>query len=51
MELKIPVEIGNPWINILKEKNEEAELTKEQSLSYTTVLGLALKAIKENSEP
>ncbi len=49
MELKLPVEIGNPWINILKEENEATELTKEQSLAYTTALGLALKAIKENN--
>lgn len=49
MELKIPVEIGNPWINILEEGTKATGLTKEQSLAYTTVLGLALKAIKENN--
>ncbi|XOB42107.1 MAG: type IV pilus assembly protein PilM [Candidatus Nealsonbacteria bacterium] len=49
MELKLPVEIGNPWINIIKEEGE-ASLTKEQSLAYATALGLALRAIKENNK-
>ena len=44
LELKIPVEIGNPWINILiGEKKEAAELSFEESLKYTTALGLALR--------
>jgi len=48
LELKIPVEIGNPWVNILiKEKKEVAELSFEESLKYTTALGLALRGIKE----
>ena len=48
LELKIPVEIGNPWINILiGEKKEAAELSFEESLKYTTALGLALRGIKE----
>ena len=46
-ELKIPVEIGNPWVNILPEaKKETIQLPPEQSLSYTTALGLALRALK-----
>lgn len=46
-ELKIPVEIGNPWINILPEsKKEKPELPFKKSLSYTTALGLALKGMK-----
>lgn len=45
-ELKIKVEKGNPWINILKEPIKEIpELSFEESLSYTTSLGLALQPI------
>ena len=48
LKLKIPVEIGNPWINILSEgKKEVTELSFEKSLKYTTALGLALRGIKE----
>ena len=48
LELKIPVEMGNPWVNILiKEKKEVPELSYEESLKYTTALGLALRGIKE----
>jgi len=47
-ELKIPVEIGNPWVNILPEPLKEIpELHFDKSLSYTTALGLALRGIKE----
>ncbi|XOB41991.1 MAG: type IV pilus assembly protein PilM [Candidatus Nealsonbacteria bacterium] len=47
-ELKIPVELGNPWINILPTPLKEVpELPYEKSLSYTTALGLALRGIKE----
>jgi len=47
LELKIPVEIGNPWINILPEDEKETpELSPEESLGYTTALGLALRGIK-----
>jgi len=42
--LKIEVEIGNPWINILEEKIKEVpKLPFKKSLGYTTALGLALK--------
>jgi len=44
--LKIPVEIGNPWINILKKGKKEGNgLSFEKSLSYTTALGLALRGV------
>ncbi|MDP2967330.1 MAG: pilus assembly protein PilM, partial [bacterium] len=47
-ELKIPVELGNPWINILpKPLKEVPELPYEKSLSYTTALGLALRGVRE----
>jgi type IV pilus assembly protein PilM len=41
LELKIPVEMGNPWINIGEVKN----FPKEKSLSFTTAIGLALRGI------
>jgi len=43
--LKIEVEIGNPWVNILKEDEikEVPKLSFKESLGYTTALGLALK--------
>ena len=48
-ELKIPVELGNPWINILpKPLKEVPELSYSESLKYTTALGLALRGIREN---
>jgi len=48
LELKTPVLIANPWINILAEPlRETPELSKEKSLSYATALGLALRAVKE----
>jgi type IV pilus assembly protein PilM len=50
-ELKIPVELGNPWINIEKKQNKKIpkssfEKRNKISLKYTTVLGLALRAIE-----
>lgn len=47
-QLKIPVELGNPWINILpKPLKEVPELPHEESLRYTAALGLALRGIKQ----
>jgi len=46
-ELKISVKPGNPWINILSEPLKEVpELSFEESLGYTTVLGLTLRGVK-----
>lgn len=46
-QLKLPVELGNPWINILpKPLKEVPELSFAESLKYTTALGLALRGIK-----
>lgn len=48
LELKIPVELGNPWVNILPDgRKETAKLTLEKSLSYATALGLALRGMEE----
>ena len=48
LELKIPVEIANPWVNILSEDQKEtSELPFEKSLGYAVALGLALRGIKK----
>lgn len=46
LELRIPVEIANPWINVLPGGQKEIPgLSTEKSLGYTTALGLALRGI------
>ena len=46
-QLEIPVEIGNPWINILpKDRKNKSQLSFEESLRYATALGLALRGVK-----
>lgn len=51
VKLKIPVEIANPWINILPEfKKEIPEISFDKSLSFATALGLGLRALKENQK-
>jgi type IV pilus assembly protein PilM len=48
LELKLPVELGNPWINILPAPLKEVpELPFEKSLGFSTALGLALRGIEE----
>jgi type IV pilus assembly protein PilM len=45
--LKIGVSIGNPWVNILDPSAEELpQITFDDSLSYATALGLALRGLK-----
>lgn len=45
--LKIQVELGNPWVNILPEPLREVpDLSYKESLRYTTALGLALRGIR-----
>ena len=45
--LKISVELGNPWTNIMSSRSKKAKmLTPEESLRYTTALGLALRGAK-----
>jgi type IV pilus assembly protein PilM len=47
-KLKLPVEQGNPWTNILpKQLKEVPQLSLDESLGYTTALGLALRGIKK----
>ena len=46
-QLSIPIEIGNPWVNILKDNPEAIPaLAYNESLSYITALGLALRGVK-----
>ena len=45
LELKIPTELGNPWINIPEGKKME-KLPFEKSLGYATAIGLALRGLK-----
>jgi len=48
IKLKIPVEIANPWINILPESLKEMPaLAFDKSLAFVTALGLGLRALKE----
>jgi len=45
--LKIPVELGNPWINILPASFKKIpQLSFKDSLGYTSALGLALRCSK-----
>ena len=48
LEFKTPVQLGNPWVNILPEPLKEVpELHYEESIKYTTALGLALRGINK----
>lgn len=45
--LKIPVVLGNPWVNIFKTLPKELPgVSRKESLAYATALGLALRGIK-----
>ncbi len=41
----LKVELGNPWVNALR-KGQTPALSREDSLSYTTAIGLALREQK-----
>lgn len=45
LELKIPVELGNPWINIKLEDKEKLKMSLAESLIFTTAIGLAQREI------
>lgn len=48
-ELKIPVEIGNPWINILPDPRKRSSLlSRKESLGHAAAFGLALRGIKKH---
>jgi len=44
-ELKTPVELSNPWINITSFSEHIPEIELRESLIYTTALGLALRSV------
>lgn len=41
-EMGVPVELGNPWVNI---SDKKSFLSSQESLTYTTALGLSLRGI------
>ncbi len=44
---KIDIVLGNPWINLFAAKDpNSAPMSQEDSLSYTTVIGLAMRALE-----
>lgn len=48
LNLKLPVEKANPWVNILSPPLKEIPgLSYEESLGYTTALGLALRGAQK----
>ncbi|MBI2023977.1 type IV pilus assembly protein PilM [Candidatus Giovannonibacteria bacterium] len=47
-ELKIPVLLANPWVNITSFDDYIPEITLTESLTYATALGLALRSAKHN---
>lgn len=48
-KLKVPVNLANPWINILPPPlKNPPQLSFEDSLRYTTAIGLALRGIANN---
>lgn len=50
MKIKKEVENGNPWINIiLSDLKEIPPISRSESLVFVTVLGLALRGLRENS--
>ncbi|NOY35478.1 MAG: type IV pilus assembly protein PilM [bacterium] len=46
-ELKTPVELSNPWINITSFSEHIPEIELRESLIYTTALGLALRSVAQ----
>lgn len=45
-EIKLPVSIANPWVNIASFEDYVPEIKKNESLIYANVIGLALGAIR-----
>lgn len=49
--LKIPVKMVNPWTNVLPSPLKETpEISREESVRYTTAIGLALRGVERNFE-
>ncbi len=48
LQIKKEIEKGNPWVNIMTFKNKEIPpISRNDSLVFVTVLGLALRGIRE----
>jgi len=46
-QLKIPVEIGNPWINIFDKSSKRIpSISRDKSLYFSTAIGLAMQSKK-----
>ncbi len=47
-QLKVPVDLGNPWVNVLPGlQKETTRLPYRESLKYATAFGLALRGVRE----
>lgn len=46
--MNTPLEIANPWVNIFDTEKKIPPISKNDSLRYTTAIGLALNSIKHN---
>jgi len=42
-EMKIRVELGNPWVNIISFDEDVPSMDRRDSLAYSTAIGLAIK--------
>lgn len=51
LSMKMKVENANVWINMFNTKENVPDMSFEESLSYTTVIGLALGGYMYNSQP
>lgn len=48
LQIKKEIEKGNPWVNIITQKNKEnLPISRESSLVFVTVLGLALRGMED----
>ncbi len=48
--LRVPVEVGNPWVNVNTFENYVPPVTKNRSLGYATATGLALRGYLEEKQ-
>jgi type IV pilus assembly protein PilM len=51
LQIKKEIEKGNPWVNIIAQNNKkDFPISRNSSLVFVTVLGLAIRGIKDNAE-
>ncbi len=48
LKIKKEIEKGNPWVNIISSPNEIPAVSRNDSLVFVTVLGLALRGIEKD---